>query len=786
MNNLKKNRWLLLSGVTLIVATIIFLVYKKLEKPLEEKLGLQAYYKNYNIYQSILKDSNKNISNESSTSSIVNPYVDPQLGWIPQGKPLPNPTKVASNGLYAILNGELEVAKQNSQWLLENSVTKDNALFFPFQFDFAPYYPYSVKAPWNSGLTQGLALGLFTYLYKETTDTKYLKIANQIYSSYKIPIEEGGFTRFETQGPFFEEYPTKEPTRVLNGTAVAILALHDYAVITNNHDANKLFQKSVARLALLIPQYETQDSLTGTLMSTYSLATRPEVLGRFVGSGNILISQLKLIGINNQTRQVISSVYVDKDKDTDVNRDFYLYINKDMNWGEVTANTGGKFRNVNGVKRKYNHSPFQFVLALNNKFTDYEIEVSYKSVDEQTLDLQLFDETEYWKLGTLVTANNGQTDSDVLTQRFRIPTAFIESWRKKDTTQPKIDEKYLDDNQILVNLIGEIGQSKTLTEYAQRWQDSISFVPSRYFNNLWRSILINPSSEPTLGLVPNSSESTHVEYPSVIKIKDKYFMYYSAYGDDKKWRIFLATSDDGIKFHRQGWVFNSKNLPTNCQGNQAFPFVVKNTKAENSFFMYFSCASQPYKPYESILWAHSADGWNWKYGGVAVKELGLDPLVISQPNGEYTLFYTNVENGKATIKKATSINGTDWLNSSVAIESSPVRGFYTLSGLLLDKRICLLLESTTYHARRHDTLLYCDRGDGRFSPSQDNPVMVDKDWEKKWDTIRYGFNIVPDNGKYIVYHNVIPALGAEIGGQIARSELDIKLLKSSSQNLVKD
>ncbi|MDJ0734366.1 MAG: hypothetical protein QNJ47_09880 [Nostocaceae cyanobacterium] len=113
-------------------------------------------------------------------------------------------------------------------------------------------------------------------------------------------------------------------------------------------------------------------------------------------------------------------------------------------------------------------------------------------------------------------------------------------------------------------------------------------------------------------------------------------------------------------------------------------------------------------------------------------------------------------------------------------------GYLSLSGLHVDKHICLFLESITYSSKRHDTLLYCDRGDGTFVPSKNNPVMVDKDWEKKWNTIRYGFNIVQDNNKYFVYHNVIPELGANVGGQIARSELNLNLLQSSFQNLMKD
>ncbi|MDJ0694074.1 hypothetical protein [Mastigocoleus sp. MO_188.B34] len=141
-------------------------------------------------------------------------------------------------------------------------------------------------------------------------------------------------------------------------------------------------------------------------------------------------------------------------------------------------------------------------------------------------------------------------------------------------------------------------------------------------------LLVNPTSNPILGLIPDSEESRHVEYPSVIKVDEEYLMYYSAYGDDQKWRIFLATSDDGSNFERHGWVFDVKNLPKNCQGNQAFPFVVQDQTKSNSFLMYFSCAFKRAKPYDNILWASSPDGKTWKYGGVAIEGAGLDPLVM--------------------------------------------------------------------------------------------------------------------------------------------------------------
>ncbi|WP_339366945.1 D-glucuronyl C5-epimerase family protein [Calothrix sp. 336/3] len=759
----------------------IFFLHKQQENE-GIKLGLKEYYLKYNILQELPSFSKNNIDNYYSN---LKKNTDSKLIFYQNKKNniLENPTQITAYALHKIFNGDLEFAKYHAQWLLDNSININDSLFFPIDSEYTLDHQSCFQIKCSSASTQGLALGLFTYLYRETQDKKYLQVADKIYRSFYVPIDQGGFTRFDSEGIFFEEHPTKIPTRVLKGAAIAVISLHDYAAISQNIEACELFHKSLNRLSLIIPQYELNDPATGLLLSYYSLGkTTTKTLGRFVGNGTVLISEMKLIGIKSEQKKILSSVRMKKNEDTQTTKNFYLYVDGNMNWGEV-IDKANKFRSVNGVKGKYNHSPFNFTLPLDQSFERYEIEVTYKIIGKNQLSLQLFDETEYWSLGNLRSPKNlNLVDNKITTQAFPIPKNFIKVLADKYEKKPEINPNYFDDNQQLIHILGKISNSQKLINYAIRWKDSTYLVPSRFFNNSSQSILINTQLSPTLALVPNSIESTHVEYPSIMRVNNIYHMYYSAYGKDKKWRIFLATSKDGIKFNRQGLVFTPQDLPANCQGKQAFPFVVKFSK--DSYLMYFSCASQPQKSYERIVWASSVNGRNWKYGGIAINESGLDPFVILQPDGNYAMFYSLVSNNKILIKRATSKNGREWSNYSIVAESSPIGGLYTISGLQVDKKVCLLLQSSVTRSKRYNTLLYCDRGDGKFLPSKDNPVIVDKTWEKKWDTIRYGFHIFPEGDKYIVYHNVIPELGAEIGGQIARSELNMEFLKSSAKNLV--
>ena len=772
----------------LVICVILFFGYHPQYS--RKELGLLSFYGSENFYLEILENKNtdSNIEVPNSNSIKVDPLAGPYLGWKTEGKPAANPTKVAANGLYAILNRNVSVAQAHAQWLKEHSFTKEKALFFPFEFDFEPYYPFIVKAPWNSGLTQGLALGLFSYLYKETGQKEYLDTANQIYNSYLIPIEKGGFTRFENSDVFFEEYPTEIPTIVLNGAAVAILALHDYALLTNHKQALQMFNQSIISLEKIISQYETIEPKSGIVSSYYSLGKpRPEVLGRFFGNANLLIDKIKLVGIKKSQQTVISVVDVGSNQDGNVAEDFYIYLDLNyMNWGESQRKQNYDFRKINGTQGTYNHSPFKFVFNSQQNFDQYAIEVTYQAIGkprDERISLQLFDEKEYWELGKLIDQAQNTQSNTWKTEKFIIPSEFIDSWSILKQTNPLIDYNYLDDNQILIEILGTLSNSQVLLNYADRWRDSELLVPARYFNNFPPEIFINKTNKPVLTTIDGGQESRFVEYPSVIKIDQQYFMFYSGYGEDEKWRIYLATSNDGNNFIRQGQVFNDQILSQYCQGNQAFPFVIKNNKIDK-YLMYFSCASKPQKPYDKIVLASSLDGLSWKYEKTVIGEGGLDPFVVAEEN-QYRMFFSIEKNGIIRVEEWISDNGLIFKPRQVIVESSPpFRSFYSIGGFKIDNNLCLLLESITFGLQRNETLMYCNaKQDTFFYPVKNNPIRINKDWEANWDNIKYGFDILKDENKTFVYFNGIGKLDAESDGSIGKAELDIDKLRLSMRSI---
>jgi hypothetical protein len=758
----------------------------------EELLGMQQLYDRGRPFANSLEESDKSAGTQYEG---VKPYAGPHFGWKTQGKPAVSPTKVADDGLQYVFNGQVKVAKAHANWLIDHAIYQHDTMFFPFSFDYAPFWPYDLKAPWYSSLTQGLVLSLCAYLYRATHEQQYLDWANTIYKSFLIPIEEGGVTRYEDDGPFFEEYPTRIPSRVLNGAILTMIAIHDYAKITGNTAAMDLFQQSVKRLENLLPKYETKSD-RGILTSYYSLApSRTDALGRFIGSSHIFITDMSIYGHHNESKTLLSTIDVGSENDDDVMQDFYIWTDTThMNWGKPLTAQGISGREVNGERGAYNHSPFKFVINTQETYDAYSIEVVWQGLpyankklsnvrnrhvlyvaDQKTtdhIDVQLFDGEKYWSAGTI---DSFKSDQEKRIE-FAFPEGFHDQWLKHNPSEPRIDPRYLDDNQVLVKLIADLTGSQISRTYANRWKGSLDLVPARAFNEAPPNLFSYRHPDPVIGLVDNSDESIHTEYPSVIIIDGIFHMYYCAYGDNLRWKLFHATSTDGMSWTRQGEVFAEGRLPTDFQGNLAFPFVVKNLAASQGYFMYFSVSEERGQPYQKIHYAYSNDGVTWRYEGVAIADHGLDPLVVISPEQKYELYYTRVFDGKASIMYSVSTDGREFSEPVPAVTFiMGRRGLYTISGFYLERRFLLFLESLT-PIGRHDTLLWIRDGD-RFRPIEQNPVIVDQDWIPRWDARRYGFDFVSYGDKMLLYYNGIPKGGAEKGGQIGMAVLNMDLLK---------
>lgn len=145
---------------------------------------------------------------------------------------------------------------------------------YPFEFSANPGIP-SLKSPWHSGLGQAGALTAMLELAKFTGDNTWNTYAEQLYNSYLIPLDQGGFTDRDNGFLWFEEYPTDPPTTVYNGHFQAVLALYawassDYAKKnTDTTEAWALFEEAIKDLAHQVPLMKVP--VEGGTMSSYDM-----------------------------------------------------------------------------------------------------------------------------------------------------------------------------------------------------------------------------------------------------------------------------------------------------------------------------------------------------------------------------------------------------------------------------------------------------------------------------------------------------------------------------------
>ncbi|WP_034060369.1 D-glucuronyl C5-epimerase family protein [Lacinutrix jangbogonensis] len=114
-----------------------------------------------------------------------------------------------------------------------------------------------IKAPWQSALSQGFALSVFSRAYQVTKDSIYIKSIHKSLLQFEKTIEEGGiYNNSKIFGEFLEEYPTEQPTHVLNGFNYTLIGLHDAYIITKNQKAGLLFDKYVKILSEKIKEFD--------------------------------------------------------------------------------------------------------------------------------------------------------------------------------------------------------------------------------------------------------------------------------------------------------------------------------------------------------------------------------------------------------------------------------------------------------------------------------------------------------------------------------------------------
>ncbi|NJB69226.1 hypothetical protein GGQ74_002923 [Desulfobaculum xiamenense] len=177
----------------------------------------------------------------------------PGIGW------RVNPAHTAWWGLVNLTIGlsrgdaeALDRTRAAVAWLAANAREHNGFPAWTYDFDWS-HMGMTLRAPWASALAQGLGASLLFRAARAAGMPDHTALAIRALDALRIDLREGGL-RTELHGTLcFEEYPTPEPTVVLDGFLFALVACADLAHTTGD---SSLLDDGIAGLARLLPVWD--------------------------------------------------------------------------------------------------------------------------------------------------------------------------------------------------------------------------------------------------------------------------------------------------------------------------------------------------------------------------------------------------------------------------------------------------------------------------------------------------------------------------------------------------
>ncbi|WP_335904142.1 D-glucuronyl C5-epimerase family protein [Shewanella algae] len=141
--------------------------------------------------------------------------------------------------------------RSNLNWLVDNQA--DNGLWYAnFEHKFGGQ---ELGDSWPSGLAQGAGISALLRGYILFKDQRYLDAAKKAYHAMFIPIDKGGVLSISAIGQVIEEYPTSNPTHVLNGYLYSIISLVDMKRFLHA-DEKEYLTSQITYLNSIIKRYD--------------------------------------------------------------------------------------------------------------------------------------------------------------------------------------------------------------------------------------------------------------------------------------------------------------------------------------------------------------------------------------------------------------------------------------------------------------------------------------------------------------------------------------------------
>lgn len=157
---------------------------------------------------------------------------------------------------------------------------------------------------WYSAMGQGHAISVLARAYHHSGgDLKYLKTALNGLKPFRIPSEKGGvLAKFLDKFSWYEEYPTRPASFVLNGFIYSLLGLYDLKTIMplgEGEEARSLYDEGMASLKNMLPLFD-MGSVTAYDLRHFTLGIAPN-LARWDYHATHVNQLLLLSTIDNDT-----------------------------------------------------------------------------------------------------------------------------------------------------------------------------------------------------------------------------------------------------------------------------------------------------------------------------------------------------------------------------------------------------------------------------------------------------------------------------------------------------
>jgi hypothetical protein len=123
-------------------------------------------------------------------------------------------------------------------------------------WEYAWDYPGS-RAPWKSGMAQGVALQALARAWEATGHPADLALARRALPGLGVPLAEGGLLGRSSTGRWWPLYAAHPSLRVLNGDLQTIISLYDYAAITADDTALAWAKDGARAAAAVLPLYDS-------------------------------------------------------------------------------------------------------------------------------------------------------------------------------------------------------------------------------------------------------------------------------------------------------------------------------------------------------------------------------------------------------------------------------------------------------------------------------------------------------------------------------------------------